>query len=820
MGVLVQNTNWPLGGWQANFATGANAPIPQVWDDLTTRVTAWSTKMGKQFELNVLEAGMADVLVRNIDEALNPANPGSPYNSGGKALKPYRWLRTWWQWPSVGGGNLLNPANDGWVQPFTAGSLADTAGFEAGTVGSWTGRNGCTVGNSTARAHSGSKSLAITWATTAGGMSVAEAAAYAVPLKSGTTYTVSAYVWIGAGPAVALWCNGSHSTSTTTTGAWQRVVCTFVAQDPYDTNIAVYAAGATTAGQQVWVDDVQLEAAATPSTFTTTGPTIYPIHTGYIERYPLSWRQNGFEGWTQLTSVDALGLLSRLVMQDVLTQEMQADTPTLFWPLWDDSKSSTAGNIGTQAPNAGQMVLAPMGSPTTTTTTFGSNSTPGLDNLNSVTFQPVTASDTYALLVDWAGSTGYTVGGTGQAYTIEAWFTAPPLATPRQMQVARVWAGGQEELTVSVTAAGNLQMVHRSAAGTVDATVTTPGTYWDTAWHQVVCTAYAVGGTVHEDLYVDGRLVGSATRTGTPMLARGALLGFDYHAGTYAFTGNVSRFAVYPVLLPLGRIASHWVAGKTGFAGDLTGARIARILAWARWKGQTVIPSGSTRQGAAVGLSGTTTAAAAGLAATTERGAFLALPDGRLALIPRTAWTQQTVSLVTFGENEAGGEHPYLDGTAEIDPTFVYNIIKVTRQGGNPMSASDPASAADYGVRAAELQTSHATDADALSMAIWLVGQYKDAHLRVPSLTIQPSANPALWPIALGTKFGDRVTWKRRTSAGLTIVFDGYVMAISHTVKPDLWTTTYQLQPADTVQAGIIGDPTYGVIGSSFIPGY
>ena len=123
-------------------------------------------------------------------------------------------------------------------------------------------------------------------------------------------------------------------------------------------------------------------------------------------------------------------------------------------------------------------------------------------------------------------------------------------------------------------------------------------------------------------------------------------------------------------------------------------------------------------------------------------------------------------------------------------------------------------------MRAAELQTSHATDADALSMAIWLVGQYKDAHLRVPSLTIQPSANPALWPIALGTKFGDRVTWKRRTSAGLTIVFDGYVMAISHTVKPDLWTTTYQLQPADTVQAGIIGDPTYGVIGSSFIPGY
>ena len=39
-------------------------------------------------------------------------------------------------------------------------------------------------------------------------------------------------------------------------------------------------------------------------------------------------------------------------------------------------------------------------------------------------------------------------------------------------------------------------------------------------------------------------------------------------------------------------------------------------------------------------------------------------------------------------------------------------------------------------------------------------------------------------------------------------------------MKPDQWQVTLQIAPVDTIQAGIIGDATYGVVGSTFIPGY
>ena len=816
---LVQNPNWPLVTWQANFAQGANGPIPQTWVDLTPRVVDWQVTAGKQHELDTIEAGTVTATVRNADEALNPANPSSPWNTGGNSLKPYRWIRGWAQWPCSGGGNLLNSTNDVWAATAgAAGSFADTASLEGG-VGTWTVTAGCTLASSTAHVHDGAKSMLVTWATTAGGSGVANLSTPVPPLQSGATYTASVWVYLGSGPAVTVWVNGNTATSTTTTGAWQRVTCTFVADSTITPGVGIYSAGATTSGQQVWVDSVQLEAASTASSFTTTGPTCYPIHTGFIETYPLSWKHMGFEGWATLTGVDALGLMSRQLLDNVLTQEMLADTPDLMWPLDDDSTSATAANIGAKFPNAARMVLCPFGSPTTATTKFGGSSSPGLDSGSTAEFAPASAAATYAPLIDWAGSTGYTIGGTGQAYTVEFWFSSSSkLVQP--MRILRAWATGQEELGVTLTSAGNLQMIHRGASGTIDATVTSLGTYKDTGWHQVACTAYAVGSTVYEDLYVDGRHVAGATRTGTPMVGRGVVLGYGVLEGGEAYVGNVSRLAVYPTVVPLARLASHWIAGKTGFAGDLTGTRIARILAWANWAGPTVLPAGSTRCGGAAGLQDSTTATAAQVAAATERGSFLALPDGRLALIPRTAFTTQTVSKATFGEHDGSGETPYLDGTVSLDPQFIYNVVKVERAGGSTMVATDHQSGLDYGQRVAELQTGHATDADALSMAIWLVGQYKDPHLRVPSLVIEPSSNPNLWPVALGVKHGDRVTFKRRTSAGVTISLDGYVTRIEHDVKPDSWQVTYQIAPVDTIQAGIIGDATYGVVGSTFIPGY
>ena len=823
---MPQNPNWPLTSWQANFTAGVYDPEPTTWDDLspdtlgpTARVIGSTVDIGKQFELDAAESGTAEIKCRNIDEWLNPANTGSPWNSSGKTLKPYRRIRRWAAWPLT--GNLLNAGNDQWVSARSGGTLADTASFEGSTTGTWAPVAGCAAVTDGTHTHDGTRAMLVTWASTAGGLGVADVSAVSVPLKSGTTYTASAWIYLGSGPAVTLTCQGATATSTTTTGAWQRVTLTWAANGQA-TDLHVYAAGATTSGQQVWVDSVQVEAASSASAFTTSGPTIYPVFGGYIERFPLTWTDAGKQGWATLTAVDALALLSRILLRSCAIQDCLQDSPVFLWPFDDAQGTVVPANVGTSAASAGQMVLAPMGAPTSVTTTFGGSTTPGVDSTSSLTFTPADAGDTYVPLVDWAGYSGFTVGGAAGS-TFEAWFSPTAPATARVMRILRVWATSQEECAVYLDAAGHVVFEHHTTGGVVDSTVSTAGTYLDDGWHHVVVTASYAAGTVTEALWVDGLKAGSATRSAAgTMVARGAMLGFNYWTGTSAFAGSMAQFAVYPTPLPDARIQSHWLACRTGFAGDPTDQRIRRLLAWAGWTGPVSLPKGASRHGPLSGLGGGSTSVldACKVAETTERGTFYAAQNGRLTLVPRGAYYQQPSAMRTFGENATGGESPYVAAAAELDPTYIYNLLTVTRNGGTAQIAAAATSELAYGSRTSSITTSHVNDPDAASLGAYLITQYADGRLRVPELSINPAANPALWPVALGSKFGDRITWKRRTSAGLTVVLDGFIDHISHSESPGVWEVKFTISPVDTYQSGLIGDATYGLIGSTLLATY
>lgn len=815
----VQNPNWPLFSCQANFATGANASIPNLWYDLTQRDTEYDFAAGKQFELNTVQAGTGTFKLRDADEYLNPANAGSPYNTGGNTLKPYRWIRSWAAWPLA--GNVLNATNDQWPGLYGAGTLADTASFEGGTVGTWAPAAGCTAINDGTRAHDGSLSMLVTWSTTAGGVGVADVAAVTVPVKTGTAYAASCWVWIGSGPAVTLTCQGVSATSTATTGAWQRVVLTWTALDATDTTLHVSAAGSTTAGQQVWIDSVQVEAASSVSAWTSIGPTIHPVHTAFIEAYPLRWEEAGYEGWTDATSVDALAPLSRIALRDVVTQDALQDVPVLLWPLWDASGASVAVNIGDHA--GASMVLVPVGAPAQVTTQLGASGSPGLDGFSSASFAPATTSDTYVLATDWNGQSGFQVGGTVSGWTVELWFLASGVAGVAR--IARPWCSGLEELAIELTATGSVQYRHVNASAATDATITTLGGYADGAWHHVAVTSSVTAGTVTDTLTVDGLAVGSAARSGalTPALY-GLMLGADWRGAGSLFSGQVARAAIYAGALPQARIVSHWLAGWTGFAGDTTGTRIGRILAWAGWSGPSSMPAGLSRHGPLIGLDKTAAVDACQTAAATEQGSFLVSPLGVLTLIPRSAYYAQTTPVVTLGEDWAAGEWPYMDAQASTDPTYVYNTIQITGSGGTQQTVTDDPSAQDYGSRSYTATTSHANDPDAASLASYLLLEYVDARMRVAEVTLQPSTYPALFPIVLGTGFGARVTWKRRTSAGVTIVLDGFIENVHHTIKPadtaDAWTTKWTISPVDTFQAGLVGVTGYDTVGTTFLTAY
>ena len=1030
--MTVQNLNWPLTAWQAAFGVAANTgPIQGPWDDLTARpVPKYTTGMGSQHELGQAPAGTAELMCRDVDEWLNPGNPGSPWNSGGKSLKPYRRVRHWAAWPLT--GNLLTAGNDQWVTPFTPGTLADTAGFEGGTVGTWTATAGCALTNSVTRAHDGSKALLVTWATTGGGSGVADLSTPIPPLRSGTTYTASLWVWIAAGPAVTVWCNGNTATSTTTTGVWQRVTVTFAADSAVAAGLGIYSAGATTAGQQVWVDSVQVELGSPASAFTTAGPTVYPVWAGHIERYPLTWKHSGREGWADLSCVDALAMLPRTALRDVATAEVVADDPDFYWPLWDPATVTAPENLGVSAAAVGPMgpvdsggglaldpstpplfstgsgasitsasftppvgavlvvaatgnlptygtpsievvatstggattdwktidaahstsggkaniswavvtTSAPMtvtlttnspsafgafctvwtgadpttpvtstgdvactagttpitwlsavagsklvlaygrttpgavpginggtvdssttspytsllahqtsvtihGSNTLTLTSvpasntpvvwlevapyvwpayslaaFGASDGPGVDTFTCLDFAPTKAIAGTYWQADWFGRSGTVIGGNNAGHTWEVWFHADT-ATTWQRRIATVWGSALSEASLTLDPTGVLTYRHLNTGGTLDATVTAPGNLNDATWHHVAVSETSNGTTCTTVLYVDGQAAGTTTRAGVTHAGRGIRLGYDAANSTDAYHGQIARVAVTYTggALTPSRVMAHWVAGRTGWAGDTPGQRIARAITWGGWKGPTALTGpalGSGRLGPATGLDGKTIADVGQSAASTENGTFIVDPGGNITLNPRSHVYQQTAAVRTFGEN-APAEAPYLDSSgAELDPTYIYNQITVTADGGAAQTSFDLTSEADYGLRTLGITTSHEFDADAKSLADYLVANTREPRLRVPTLVINPAANPALWPIALGSKFGDRVTWTRRTTA-VTISIDGYIEAVNHDVAPGVWTTTFALASIPAYQAGIVGDPTYGLVGSALV---
>ena len=133
--------------------------------------------------------------------------------------------------------------------------------------------------------------------------------------------------------SLATWVDpipGSGSAATSTTGAWQRLTVTVTA-DVGVTPVGFTANGAYT----FYLDAVQAEFGSAASAFTATGPTYYPLFTGYIERYPQRWDTAGFRGIRPLEAVDALSPLSRAMINQSYSQTALADGPAIYMPLND-----------------------------------------------------------------------------------------------------------------------------------------------------------------------------------------------------------------------------------------------------------------------------------------------------------------------------------------------------------------------------------------------------------------------------------------------------------------------------------------------------
>jgi hypothetical protein len=113
-------------------------------------------------------------------------------------------------------------------------------------------------------------------------------------------------------------------------------------------------------------------------------------------------------------------------------------------------------------------------------------------------------------------------------------------------------------------------------------------------------------------------------------------------------------------------------------------------------------------------------------------------------------------------------------------------------------------------------------DFDLTQASAFYLKRYGAPVVRVETLTLNPAANPALWPVVLSLEISQRITVIRRTSPGLTTNTDYYIEQINHKIDAEssTWTVDLQCSPVFNNSGWVLGDSTYGVLGSTTIPIY
>jgi hypothetical protein len=90
--------------------------------------------------------------------------------------------------------------------------------------------------------------------------------------------------------------------------------------------------------------------------------------------------------------------------------------------------------------------------------------------------------------------------------------------------------------------------------------------------------------------------------------------------------------------------------------------------------------------------------------------------------------------------------------------------------------------------------------------------------LRFDSITIEPLEDVNLWVQVLTREISDRITVIRRPSGGgPAIQQDCHIERVTHEwdAETGAWQTTWMLSPASQSSFWILGDPVFGLLGST-----
>lgn len=531
----------------------------------------------------------------------------------------------------------------------------------------------------------------------------------------------------------------------------------------------------------------------------TVGVTTYEVFRGYVEDWPQEWSPRPVKGTgdaqVKVRAVDAFKLLNLYPLtrySDVVID----DAPLAYWRLIEDE-----GTVAIDSAGDGPYDGAWSGSPS-----LSSQTGPFAGGMDVADF------DATNDFVDVGSPTALKILGD---VTVECWVKTDALPAANR---ALVTAG--DPYVLHLRSDGKIRM----GATTTDPVDPAQGAASNTAlstgtWYHVVGVRRGRDNLIYLNGVLDTEQPFLGAPIGTAFQVR---IGSD---GATFFDGKLAYVAIYPEALTPERIAEHYAAKVDRFKEQASGAHVTAVLDAIGWPaGLRAVDAGnSTIQ--ELEPSGSALDHLLKVCEDTEYGLLEITPAGVVSFSQRhDLWTGHISLLATFGDDPGTPtEIPYADVQVTYDDKDLYTRVEVSRQGGIEQMVEDVAAKAAYGPRTLPRSgVLFATDNEARDMASYLLSRYKAPALRPRSLELMagPNDDTRLGHM-LGRGMQDRIRLVRRPPGGGSMSVNGLIEGIAHDVTPPFdFTTTFDLVPADSVKAWILGDTTYSELGATTIPGF
>lgn len=507
---------------------------------------------------------------------------------------------------------------------------------------------------------------------------------------------------------------------------------------------------------------------------------------GFVEEWPVAW--DGSDEYAE-AQIAASSRLARLgidtSLRSIVEETILTDSPDVYYTLGEAEGARRAADSSVNG--VPPLKTTGDGAPVV----FGSATGPATDGLTAAKFQGG----------QYLAATSDTMPQALYVSTVEAFARATSVPATDQMLVKT------RNLRLILRTNGRMRVY------CVGSTIDSPSSVADGSTHHFVVT----DDNATASLYIDGVLVGS-----TGHLAISTAFPTDVWVGGYGipsgtvgdpFAGTISHVAVWLDGAPVAadRIAAHYAAGSSGFAGETTTERLARYAALAGVPAAELATEAAATTVAHVATNDQTAIDMMRLVEVTEGGVLFDDRDGTLTMHSRAHRYNPSSTL----DLDMAAQFVGADFAPKLDRTGLTNDVSAQNSAGTVTARVQDASSIDYyGFASGSFETMSDDDDEPLTGAAWRVSIYAEPKVRVPSLSVNLldfTAAPSQDDVLAAT-VGTLVTVSNQPTQAATSTGSYFIEGCVETITGTSYDLTFNVSPAEAWTDGVVrfDDPARG----------